>query len=134
MVGALTVAVSIALRVLDPAPVAALRGLTFDFFQRLSPRPYADLPVRIVDIDDASLAQHGQWPWPRTQVATRYPRPRRPGTAATGQHAPHRPSRLRYSYIGERLNREGYRTHRGASFCAETVKGVLLSQAMVMFD
>ena len=27
------------------------------------------LPVRIVDIDEASLAVHGQWPWPRTDLA-----------------------------------------------------------------
>ena len=63
-----------------PRPRAG-RGLTFDFFQRLSPRPYADLPVRIVDIDDASLAQHGQWPWPRTQVATLVPPLSELGTA-----------------------------------------------------
>ncbi|HEV2604720.1 MAG TPA: adenylate/guanylate cyclase domain-containing protein, partial [Microvirga sp.] len=69
-------------RVLDPAPVAALRGLTFDFFQRLSPRPYADLPVRIVDIDDQSLAEHGQWPWPRTKVAVLVQRLNELGAAA----------------------------------------------------
>ncbi len=67
--GVLTVAVSVALRVVDPAPVSALRSLTFDFFQRLSPREYSDVPVRIVDIDDQSLAELGQWPWPRTQLA-----------------------------------------------------------------
>jgi adenylate cyclase len=27
------------------------------------------LPVRIVDIDDASLHKLGQWPWPRTRLA-----------------------------------------------------------------
>ncbi|MDQ4135534.1 MAG: adenylate/guanylate cyclase domain-containing protein [Pseudomonadota bacterium] len=53
----------------DPAPIAALRDHTFDFFQRLTPRTYGDLPVRVVDIDDASLSEIGQWPWPRTQVA-----------------------------------------------------------------
>ena len=26
-------------------------------------------PVTIVDIDEASLAKYGQWPWPRTRVA-----------------------------------------------------------------
>ena len=28
------------------------------------------MPVRIVDIDEAALAEYGQWPWPRTVLAT----------------------------------------------------------------
>src|SRR5215207_7576776 len=58
-----------ALRAFDPAPVVQLRERSFDIYQRLQPRPYADFPVRIIDIDEASLAQHGQWPWPRNLVA-----------------------------------------------------------------
>ena len=41
----------------------------FDVFQRIEPREYVDAPVRVVDIDDASLERVGQWPWPRTDVA-----------------------------------------------------------------
>ena len=41
----------------------------FDVFQRIEPREYVDGPVRVVDIDDASLERVGQWPWPRTDVA-----------------------------------------------------------------
>jgi serine phosphatase RsbU (regulator of sigma subunit)/CHASE2 domain-containing sensor protein len=51
------------------APVAALRGAGFDAYQRLVPRPRGSAPVVIVEIDDASLAEHGQWPWPRTALA-----------------------------------------------------------------
>ncbi|HVE12994.1 MAG TPA: adenylate/guanylate cyclase domain-containing protein [Elusimicrobiota bacterium] len=41
-----------------------------DAFQRAAPRPYdPELPVRIIDVDDATLARVGQWPWPRDQVA-----------------------------------------------------------------
>ncbi len=58
-----------ALRAFDPTPVAQLRERVFDVYQHLQPRPYADFPVRVVDIDDASLAQYGQWPWPRTLIA-----------------------------------------------------------------
>lgn len=58
-----------ALRAFDPAPVAQLRERSFDIYQHLQPRPYADFPVRIVEIDEASLAQYGQWPWPRTLIA-----------------------------------------------------------------
>ena len=58
------------LRVGDPPALARLRDLAFDGFQRLHPREVpADLPVRIVDIDEASLAEYGQWPWPRNIVA-----------------------------------------------------------------
>lgn len=40
-----------------------------DLMQRTLPRPVTELPVVIVDIDEASLARHGQWPWPRTRLA-----------------------------------------------------------------
>ena len=56
-------------RVLDPAPIRALRDFTFDEIQQFAPRPYGDFPVRIVDIDEASLAELGQWPWPRDRIA-----------------------------------------------------------------
>jgi adenylate cyclase len=46
---------------------AYLRLLSFDWYQRLHPESYdAESPVRIVDIDESSLARIGQWPWPRT--------------------------------------------------------------------
>ena len=46
----------------------ALRG--FDLEQQIAPRAYQPLPVRIVAIDEKSLSKYGQWPWPRTLVAT----------------------------------------------------------------
>ena len=58
-----------ALRVWDPAPVEALRHRSFDVYQLLHPREPASDPVVIVDIDEASLEQFGQWPWPRSLVA-----------------------------------------------------------------
>ncbi|SLN67181.1 CHASE2 domain-containing protein [Ruegeria meonggei] len=55
------------IRVLDPYPVRMSRLIYFDILQRISPRDYnPDLPVRVVDIDERSLAAWGQWPWPRT--------------------------------------------------------------------
>jgi adenylate cyclase len=57
------------LRILDPAFVQAVRERTLDTYQRYRPREYRDLPVRVVDIDERSLALYGQWPWPRTRVA-----------------------------------------------------------------
>jgi adenylate cyclase len=57
------------LRYADPFFVRALRLAAFDVYQRLDPASYdPNLPVRIVDIDERSLAIYGQWPWPRTIV------------------------------------------------------------------
>lgn len=53
----------------DPVWLQALRHAVFDQYQRWQPRPYEDAAVRIVDIDEDSLARIGQWPWPRTQMA-----------------------------------------------------------------
>jgi adenylate cyclase len=52
-----------------PAGFEPTRGLVFDAYQRLSPRPYQDAGVRVVDIDDESVRRLGQWPWPRTDLA-----------------------------------------------------------------
>ena len=41
----------------------------FDIFQRIEPRAYEPVAVRIVDIDNQSLRDYGQWPWPRTYIA-----------------------------------------------------------------
>ena len=57
------------IRVWDPFPIETLRLKTFDYYQRLQPRKATGLPVVIVDIDEASLAAYGQWPWPRTLIA-----------------------------------------------------------------
>ena len=57
------------LRVWDPPPIQELRLRTFDMFQLIDPRHKTTRPVVIVDIDDKSLAQLGQWPWPRTRIA-----------------------------------------------------------------
>ena len=57
------------LRWTDPIALRDIRDSTFDQYQRLSPRPNEAVPVRIVDIDEKSLKELGQWPWPRTLVA-----------------------------------------------------------------
>jgi adenylate cyclase len=57
------------LRIADPPPTEELRVRTFDTFQRIDPRVKTARPVRIIDIDEKSLAKYGQWPWPRTRIA-----------------------------------------------------------------
>lgn len=54
-----------------PPVLSSLRGLAFDAYQHAAapaPAP-ADSPIRVVQIDEASLARYGQWPWPRTTMA-----------------------------------------------------------------
>jgi adenylate cyclase len=46
-----------------------LRASTFDTYQSLHPRVPRTAPVVIVAIDEKSLRQYGQWPWPRTWLA-----------------------------------------------------------------
>ncbi len=69
LVPVLIVLAGVLLYRLDPLPLQILRNDVFDQYQRWDARPYRPGPVRIIDIDDASLAKLGQWPWPRTWVA-----------------------------------------------------------------
>lgn len=64
----LLIAILIGLRTWDPAPVQTMRLRVFDIFQKLEPREMPIAPVVIVDIDEESLKQKGQWPWPRNLI------------------------------------------------------------------
>ena len=77
-------ALAVALRTIDPAPIERLRLMVFDTYQQLSPRTYnPDLPVRVVHIDEASLKRFGQWPWPRLALAALTDRLAKYGAAVT---------------------------------------------------
>ncbi|MCC6983233.1 MAG: adenylate/guanylate cyclase domain-containing protein [Bauldia sp.] len=77
------IAAAIALRFADPFPVAQLRLIGFDSYQRVSPeQPDPDLPVRVVDIDEDTLARVHPWPWPRTRHAELVDTLREAGAAA----------------------------------------------------
>lgn len=70
--GASVVAIAGALAlwlVADPGPLPWLRVANFDLQQRLLPRERHAQPTVIVEIDDRSLAEVGQWPWPRDTLA-----------------------------------------------------------------
>lgn len=69
LVGLLLMAL-LGLRFVDPAVVEKLRFLQFDLFQQMTPRDSTAVPLVIVDIDEDSLRKVGQWPWPRTILAT----------------------------------------------------------------
>jgi CHASE2 domain-containing sensor protein/serine phosphatase RsbU (regulator of sigma subunit) len=57
------------LLIASPPAAERLRHVVFDSYQRLFPLPRHSAPVVIVAIDESSLAQLGQWPWPRTRIA-----------------------------------------------------------------
>jgi adenylate cyclase len=59
----------LALHMAEVTALVQLGNLLFDTYQRAEPREYKDAPVRVVDIDDETIARLGQWPWPRTDVA-----------------------------------------------------------------
>lgn len=80
VLGLVLLVASLTLYVVDPAPLQFLRVKIFDFYQVQKPR---EIPptvctkdtfpnckwVTIIDLDEESLAEIGQWPWPRTTVA-----------------------------------------------------------------
>src|SRR5215472_17091013 len=60
---------ALACRLVDPDIVTELRVRGFDLVERACARPNDSARVAIVDIEDKSQAQYGQWPWPRHLLA-----------------------------------------------------------------
>ncbi|MTI09564.1 CHASE2 domain-containing protein [Curvivirga aplysinae] len=119
--GAVLILLSMAgIRFVDPDPVEALRLKTFDLYNRLAPReittPAGQNPiVGIVDIDERTLAEEGQWPWPRHKVAKLLAKLRNAGAVVAGFDVVFaEPDKTNPSIIAENL--------RGAS--AETVNNL----------
>ncbi|CAN7553698.1 CHASE2 domain-containing protein [Duganella sp. LjRoot269] len=59
---------ALALSIGGDGPLPQLRLALFDAYQVHLPRQRASGPVQIIAIDEASLKQFGQWPWPRTRL------------------------------------------------------------------
>ena len=68
----------------DSPPLNLVRLAAFDAYQVLWPRTRVSAPAVIVEIDEDSLARHGQWPWPRTLLASLVSRIAAAGPAAIG--------------------------------------------------
>ncbi len=69
-VALLLLLVMLVLRVYDPAPIELMRLKTFDIYQNIKPRIVPEQrPTVIIDIDEKSLFEIGQFPWARTTVA-----------------------------------------------------------------
>ncbi len=72
LIGLAMIVAFVALYSLDPYPVQFARVKTFDFYQQMKPREIPEpnkKPVTIIDLDENSLAEIGQWPWPRNVIA-----------------------------------------------------------------
>jgi adenylate cyclase len=54
---------------LEPPPLDRVRDAVFDTYQRLMPREPRSAPATIVEIDERTLDERGQWPWPRSTIA-----------------------------------------------------------------
>ncbi len=55
--------------VLDMEPLSQLDRITYDFMLRKLGEKPSNPKVMVVDVDEASLARYGQWPWSRDLVA-----------------------------------------------------------------
>lgn len=69
----------------DPAILQVVRARIFDYYQQLQPRAVPpDNPVVIIDIDEKSIAELGQWVWPRTIFADLITKSKELGVAVIG--------------------------------------------------
>lgn len=55
--------------VLDLEPLRQFDRITYDFMLRKLGEKHSNPKVLVVDVDEASLARYGQWPWSRDTVA-----------------------------------------------------------------
>ena len=60
---------AVTMQLWQPYPIEFTRNLVFDQYNRWQPRVEQDSPVIFVDIDEASLRELGQFPWPRSVFA-----------------------------------------------------------------
>jgi adenylate cyclase len=67
--GLLTLGLLTAVIGFERAWTERLQSFWFDAFQRYHSRAVESTPATVVEIDEASLAAIGQWPWPRTVLA-----------------------------------------------------------------
>jgi adenylate cyclase len=69
VVGAVILVSMVTLRIIDPYPIEVIRLKGLDYYQRSQLKVKSENVV-IVEIDEKSLEEKGQWPWPRTELAT----------------------------------------------------------------
>ncbi|RVQ66387.1 adenylate/guanylate cyclase domain-containing protein [Croceicoccus ponticola] len=71
LIGLSTLALVVLLQFVDLAPLERLRLQVFDGLQLAGPsKDVTQRRVMVADIDEESIKQLGQWPWPRDELAT----------------------------------------------------------------
>lgn len=73
-----------AVRVWNPEPVEFVRLKVFDTYQKIKPRENLEQNVVVIDLDEQSLAEVGQWPWGRDKVAQMVVNAHRAGAQLVG--------------------------------------------------
>ena len=68
IVGGIILISMMSLRIIDPYPIEVIRLKGLDYYQRSQPKVKSENVV-IIEIDEKSLEEKGQWPWPRTELA-----------------------------------------------------------------
>lgn len=68
LIAALLLGLLLFLRVVDAGPVELPRLWGFDLQMQMREPAAEPSPVLAIDVDDASLAAFGQWPWPRRHL------------------------------------------------------------------
>ena len=58
------------IRFIDSSFFSNVRQNSFDYYQDFFPISYEESPVSIVAIDEKSLEEYGQFPWPRNLRAS----------------------------------------------------------------
>ena len=108
LIGLAVVLAVLLLQIARPPMVDRIGLLLFDSYQRSAPRVYEDAPVRIVDIDDETIRRLGQWPWPRSEVASLTDRLAGAGASAIAFDIVFsEPDRTSPARIAERMRRDG---------------------------
>lgn len=91
-----------------PQVTTVLSDPLFDAYQRLQPRPATEPPVVVVDIDERSIAELGQWPWSRETIAVLVDKLREAGSAAVAFDIVFsEPDRLSLVAAAEELRKRG---------------------------
>ena len=67
-VGLLILTALVVLRIQDSYPIEVMRLKGLDYYQRTQDRVKSE-NIIIVEIDEKSLEEKGQWPWPRNELA-----------------------------------------------------------------